>query len=149
MICHRYYRVPLLICLLLPGCATQMQPKSSYRPPAGATPTEKGSLDTGQLEATAGNKGDKLGAEVIRSELDGDERVVEIRVPINPDLVDQVQVMTLDGSTVNQSREAQIIHNYETNNVGIWIRVPTKEKTGFRLKLIDQSDEFWPPVRQQ
>jgi hypothetical protein len=63
--------------------------------------------------------------------------------------VDQVQVMTLDGSTVNQSREARIIHNYETNNVGIWIRVPTRDSVGFRLKLIDQSDDIWPPVRQQ
>jgi hypothetical protein len=126
-----------------------MQPKSTYRPPPGASPTENGSLDTGQLEATAGNKGDQIGAEVISSELDGEEKVVQIRVPINPDLVDQVQVMTLDGSTVNQSREARIIHNYETNNVGIWIRVPTRDSVGFRLKLIDQSDDIWPPVRQQ
>jgi hypothetical protein len=126
-----------------------MQPKSTYRSPPGAAPMESGSLDTGQLEATAGHKGDKIGAVVVNSELDGEEKVVEIRVPIDPDLVDQVQVMTLDGETVNQSREARIIHNYETNNVGIWIRVPSRENVGFRLKLIDQSDDIWPPVRQQ
>ena len=149
MIFHQYYRVPLLICLLLQGCAGQMQPKSTYRPPPGAAPMENSSLDTGQLESTAGNKGDKIGAEVISSEVIDDEQLIEIRVPIDPDLVDRVYVTTPEGETVNQSREAQIIHNYETNNVGIWIRVPTKEKTGFRLKLIDEPDDVWPPMRQQ
>jgi len=149
MICNRYYRVPLLVCLLLQGCASQMQPKSTYKPPPGAAPTENSSLDTGQLETTVGHRGDQLGAEVISSELDGEEQVIEIRVPIDPDLVDQVYVMTPEGDTVNQSREARIIQNYETNNVGIWIRVPTSEKAGFRLKLIDQPDDAWPPVRQQ
>lgn len=149
MICLRNYRVPLLVCLLLQGCAGQMQPKSTYRPPPGAAPMESGSLDTGLLESTAGTRGDKIGAEVISSEVTDDEQVIEIRVPIDPDLVDRVYVTTPDGQAVNQSREAQIIHNYETNNVGIWLRVPTKEKTGFRLKLIDEPDDVWPPMRQQ
>ena len=47
------------------------------------------------------------------------------------------------------SSEARIVQDYETNNVGIWLRVPTKEKAGFRLKLIDHPDDDWPPVRQQ
>lgn len=148
MTCNRYC-LALLVYLLVPGCASQLQPKSGYRPPPGATSMEKGSIDTGQLETTAGHKGDQIGAEVISSEVDGDEQVVEIRVPIDPALVDQVYVMTPEGSNVNQSREARIIQNYEDNNVGIWIRVPSKEKVGFRLKLIDQSDDPWPPVRQQ
>lgn len=149
MICNLYYRVPVLICLLLQGCAGGMQPKYTYRPPAGAAPMESGAIDTGQLESTVGNKGDKIGAEVMSTKVDGDEQLIEIRVPIDPDLVDQVYVMTPEGGMVKQSRGAQIIQNYEDNNVGIWIRVPTKEKTGFRLKLIDQSDDVWPPVRQQ
>jgi hypothetical protein len=126
-----------------------MQPKSTYHPPAGAAPMENSAIDTGQLESTVGNKGDRLGAEVMSTEVIGDEQLIEIRVPIDPDLVDQVYVMTPEGGMVKQSRGAQIIQNYENNNVGIWIRVPTKEKTGFRLKLIDESDDVWPPVRQQ
>jgi hypothetical protein len=123
-----------------------MQPKSTYRPPAGAAPMENKAVDTGQLEPTVGHKGDRIGAEVISSEVIGDEQLIEIRVPIDPDVVDQVYVTTPEGGPVNLSREAQINEN---NNVGIWIRVPTKEKFGFRLKLIDESDDVWPPVRQQ
>lgn len=149
MIFNRYYPVLLLICLLLQACSSQMQPKSTYRPPAGSAPVEKSSLDTGQMVTTVGHKDDEIGAEIISSEVIDDEELVEIRVPIDPDLVDQVQVMTPEGDAVNLSREARIVQDYETNNVGIWLRVPTEEKAGFRLKLIDHSDDEWPPVRQQ
>jgi len=149
MTSSRYYLVPILVGLLLQGCAGSLQPKSNYRPPAGATPMEKSAIDTGELEPRVGHKGDRLGAEVISTEVIGDEQLIEIRVPIDPDVVDQVYVTTPEGGMVRQSRDAQIIQNYENNNVGIWIRMPTREKTGFRLKLIDDSDDVWPPARQQ
>ena len=70
-------------------------------------------------------------------------------MPIQPDLVDQVQVLTSQGEPMPLSREARIVHNYETNNVGISVQVPKSENLGFRLKLIDHPDDEWPPLRQQ
>jgi hypothetical protein len=149
MMFERNLFISVLIGLLLQGCAGSMEPRSTYIPPPGAAPTESGSLDTGKLEPTVGYKEDQLGAEVVNTEVLGDMRSVEINVPIQPDLVDQVQVLTESGELIPLSRDAQIIHNYETNNVGITIRVPTDEKMGIRFRLIDHADDDWPPTRQQ
>lgn len=132
------------------GCAGSMQPRSTYIPPAGAAPAEKGSLDTGQLEPTVGYKEDQLGAEVVNTEVLGDMQLIEINVPIQPDLVDQIQVLTESGELIPLSGEAQIINNYETNNVGIIIRLPKSENPGLRFRLIDYvDDDDWPPMREQ
>ena len=139
----------LLAGLLLQGCASSMKPHSNYTPPPGSAPTENSSRETGHLDPTPGYEGDQLGAEVISSDDFGEMRSVEINVPIQPDLVDQVQVLTSEGEPMPLSREAQIIHNYETNNVGISIKVPKSDNLGFRLRLIDHPDKEWPPIRQQ
>jgi hypothetical protein len=149
MMSERNLFIPVLIGLLLQGCAGSMQPRSTYVPPPGAAPTEKGSLDTGQLEPTVGFKEDQLGAEVVSTEVVGDMQSIEINVPIQPDLVDQIQVLTESGEQIPLSRDAQIIHNYETNNVGITVQVPTSEKIGIRFRLIDHADDDWPPMRVQ
>jgi len=149
MMFERNLFLSVLVGLLLQGCTGSLEPRSTYIPPAGAPPMEKGSLDTGKLEPTVGYKEDQLGAEVVDTEVLGDTRSVEIIVPIQPDLVDQIQVLTESGEPIPLSRDAQIIHNYETNNVGIIIRVPTDEKMGIRFRLIDHADDDWPPTRQQ
>jgi hypothetical protein len=139
----------VLVCLLLQACASGLEPRSDYKPPAGAAPTEEKSIDTGELEATPGHRGDELGAEVIHYEEHDEYQSIHLNIPIEPDEVDQVEVMTPSGETIPQSREAQIVHDYETNNVGIKIHVPKTDNMGFRLKLIDHADDEWPPVRQQ
>jgi hypothetical protein len=139
----------LLICLLLTGCATSLKPHSRYAPPRGAAPTEGKAIDTGELRAQRGNRGDRLGAEVINTELIGDLRSIEINIPIEPDQVDQVDVIDSSGKSIRQSRQAEIVHDYETNNVGIKIQVPNSDNLGFRLRLIDNPDNNWPPLRQQ
>ena len=149
MMFERNLFLSVLVGLLLQGCTGSLEPRSTYIPQAGAPPMEKGSLDTGKLEPTVGYKEDQLGAEVVDTEVLGDTRSVEIIVPIQPDLVDQIQVLTESGEPIPLSRDAQIIHNYETNNVGIIIRVPTDEKMGIRFRLIDHADDDWPPTRQQ
>ena len=143
MMFERNLFISVLTGLLLQGCAGSMEPRSTYKPPAGAAPMEKGSLDTGKLEPTVGYKEDQLGAEVVNTEVLGDMRSVEINVPIQPDLVDQVEVLTESGEPIPLSRDAQSIHNYETNNVGISIQLPKSESTGFRLKLIDKPEDGW------
>ena len=123
-------------------------------PPPGASPQEVGDVDTGELKATAGHQGDQLGARVISSREVGDEQHIEIEVPIDPESVDQVQVYSTESGTGSGSvvltREAQIIQNYESNNVGISVRIPKSDNLGFRLKLIDHPDsDDWIPRRHQ
>ena len=68
---------------------------------------------------------------------------IEISVPIDPDSVDEVQVLDASGEPLPMSREATIVHNYETNHVGISIQLPKSENTGFRLQLIDKPEDGW------
>jgi hypothetical protein len=149
MMSERNLFISVLIGLLLQGCTGSLQPRSTYIPPPGAAPTEKGSLDTGQLEPTVGYKEDQLGAEVVNTEVLGDMQSIEINVPIQPDLVDQIQVLSESGEPIPLSRDAQIIYNYETNNVGITVQVPKSENLGLRFRLIDHADDDWPPMREQ
>jgi len=134
----------VLVGLFLQGCAgSGLQSQTEHRPLSGAELNEGGSLDTGVLEPTVGHKGDKLGAEVVSSEVFGELQSIEINVPIDPDSVDQVHVLDESGEPLPMSRKATIVHNYETNNVGISIQLPKSEKTGFRLKLIDKPEDGW------
>ena len=144
MMSYRNLLYLVLVGLFLQGCASSgLQSQTKHRPPPGAELNEGGSLDSGLLEPTVGHKGDKLGAEVVNSEISGELQSIEINVPIEPDSVDQVQVLDASGEPLPMSREATIVHNYETNNVGISIQLPKSENTGFRLKLIDDPEEGW------
>ncbi len=137
-----------MLSLLLQACAGNLEPQSTYVPPPGASPTEIKSVDTGELEARTGAREDELGAEVIRYDENDEYQTIELSIPMQ-DEVDQVEVYTPSGETVPQSRQAQIVHDYETNNVGIKLHLPNTENTGFRFKLIDHEDDDWPPMRQQ
>ena len=144
MMSYRNLLYLVLVGLFLQGCASSgLQSQTKHRPPPGAELNEGGSLDSGLLEPNVGHKGDKLGAEVVNSEIIGELQTIEIKVPIEPDSVDQVQVLDASGEPLPMSREATIVHNYETNNVGISIQLPKSENTGFRLKLIDEPEEGW------
>ena len=137
----------VLIGLFLQGCASSgLQSQTQHRPPPGTEVNEGGSLDTGLLEPTVGHKGDRLGAEIVSSEISGELQSIEINVPVDPGSVDQVQVMTESGEPLPMSRQATIVNNYETNSVGISIQMPTDKNLGFRLKLIDDPEGSWYPV---
>jgi hypothetical protein len=134
----------VVVGLLLQGCASSdFESQTKHRPPPGAELNEDGSLDSGLLEPNVGHKDDNPGAEVVSSEISGELQSIETNVPIEPDSVDQVQVLDASGEPLPMSREDTIIQNYETNNVGISIQLPKSENTGFRLKLIDKPEDGW------
>jgi hypothetical protein len=144
MMSYRNLLYLVVVGLFLQGCASSgLQSQTKYRPPPGAELNEGGSLDSGLLEPNVGPTDDKPGAEVVRPEDSGELQSIEINVPIEPDSVDQVQVLDASGEPLPMSREATIVHNYETNNVGISIQLPKSEDTGFRLKLIDKPEDGW------
>ncbi len=143
-------RIPaFLCCLWLAGCATSLEPKGGYTPPRGAAPMENKAVETGELKAEPGAKGDKIGAEIVNTESLGDLQSIEIKVPAKAGEVDEVQVIDSSGQQYRLTREAEIIQNYENNDVGIKIEVPNSKNMGFRLRLIDHPDDDWPPIRQQ
>ena len=139
----------VLVALVSQGCASSMHSRSSHRLPPGIASSGGSSLDTGLLEPSVGYRGDRLGAEVVNSEISGELQSIEINVPIEPGAVDRIEVMTQSGESMPMSRQATIVHNYETNNVGISIQVPKSENLRFRLKLIDDPRDEWYPVRDR
>lgn len=144
MMSYRNLLYFVLMGLFLQGCASSgLQSETKYPPPARAELNEDGSLDSGLLEPAVGHKGDKPGAEVVNPETSGGLQSVDINVPVEPGSVDQVQVLDASGNPLPMSREATIMHNYETDNVGISTQLPNSEDTGFRLKLIDKSEDLW------
>jgi hypothetical protein len=145
----RNHFLALLLCLSLAGCANSLEPQSTYTPPPGAAPMENKSVNTGELKAEPGHKDDITGAEVVNTESLGDLQTIEVIVPIEPSEVDDVRILGSDGDPVTMTREAEIVHNYETNYVGIKFQVPKSDNLGFRLQLIDHPDDDWPPVRHQ
>lgn len=110
---------------------------------------EMKSVESDELRFERGARGEKLGAEVLQSETEGDLQSIELRIPLPPEEVDQIEVMSPSGEPVRMSREAEIIRNYETGDVGIKLQIPKSKNMGFRLKLIDHPDDDWPPMRQQ
>lgn len=130
--------LPALACLLLTACAGGLRPQSSDAPPPPvAAPTQAGVVVSDELRFERGHRGNKLGAEVIGTEVYGDQQIVEVRIPLPPDEVDQVQVLSPSGEPLKMSRETEIIRNYEINNVGIRFQTPKTGNLTFRLKLID------------
>jgi hypothetical protein len=136
MMSARSLLFPVLVALVSQGCAS-VHPRSNHPLPPDTLSSGISSLDTGLLEPNIGYRGDRLGAEVVNAEISGDLQSIEINVPIEPDAVDRIQVMTQSGELLPMSRQATIVRNYETNNVGITIQLPKSENLRFRLKLIE------------
>lgn len=149
MTSDRNHLLTLLLCLWLAGCAGSLEPQSIYAPPRGAALMENNSVNTSELKAEIGNRGDLLGAEVVNTQSLGDLQSIEVNIPIEPGQVDKVLIMGPGGDPVNMTREAEIIHNYETNNVGIKFKVPKSDNLRFQLQLIDHPGDEWPSIRLQ
>ena len=130
----------VLACLLMQACASGLEPQSGDSPPPDAAPVEEKSVDSGQPQVRPGERGAELDAEIIRYEEYDEYQSIELNVPIEPGQVDQ-------GEMFPRSRQEQIVHDYETDNVGIKIPPKNSGNMGFRLKLIDE--EQWPPGPQR
>jgi len=123
-------------CLILQGCAKAYQSKS--KTPQQAVPLPQPRIfETDYLEATPGYRGNVLGAEIIDAEIGDEQQIIEINLPIDPDQVDQVRVMSPSGEKLKQTKEAEILRDYESDTVGLKIFLPRRESPGFRLRLID------------
>lgn len=124
----RIFMLTVLTCLLSLAHASGLETQSSDSPPPDAAPMEENSVDSGQPRVRSGERGDEL----------------DLSLPNDPD---QGEVMTPAGEDFPRSRQEQIVHDYETDNVGIKIPPKNSDSMGFRLQLIDERQ--WPPGPQQ
>ena len=127
------------ILILTSSCtSTKSKPLFNNAPPPPVTV-----LETDTLQAKPGHTGKLLGASVETSKSDpgSDQQIIEINVPVNPDQVDEVQVISESGETIKQKRAAEIIRNYESDNVGITIFLSKEKNMSFKLRLIDNIEE--------
>jgi len=146
----RIFMLTVLACLLSQASASGLETQSSDSPPPDAAPMEEKSVDNGQLQVRSGERGAELDLEIIRYEEYDEYQSIELSAPIDPgqvDPVDQGEVMIPSEEMFPRSRQEQIVHDYETDNVGIKIPPKNSGSMGFRLQLID--DRQWPPGPQQ
>jgi hypothetical protein len=95
-------------------------------------------IETGILQNVPGFTGDVLGAEVIAiTTVENDIQVIDIVIPVNPDDVDQVRVLTPDGKPLKQRRAMEILMDHENNEIGVVLRLSKTDKLGFKFRLID------------
>ena len=129
--------LPIVLMLSACGIAKNKEPDQLAAPPRMA-------METDLLTATPGYTGKILGAEVLASESGplGEEQIIEINVPIDPDQVDRVEVISATGETIKQRRTAEILRNYENDNVGITLFLSREKNWRFKLKLIDNKEDY-------
>ncbi len=118
-----------VIALLLSACATVE--KSAPAPPKV--------YRTGTMKAVTGSTGDVFGSEVERISILSDDTIqaIDISVPIPPEQIDQVEVISASGNEVEQLREAEIRASDGSAGTDITVYLPRNRKLQFRLKLID------------
>lgn len=116
---------------------------AKHAPPDQLTAPPRMVLETDVLTARPGYTGKILGAEVLASEPDplGQEQIIEINVPVDPDKVDRIEVISPSGETIKQRRTAEILRNYENDNVGITLYLSKEKNWSFKLKLIDNMED--------
>jgi len=85
-------------------------------------------LETGVLQNVTGYKGDVLGAEIISvtTAADSTSEVIEISVPIDPELADRVSVVSPSGRPLKLTDPMDLSLDHENERVGINITLPQK-----------------------
>ena len=99
-----------------------------------------GILMSDVLKLESGYTGNVLGAQVldVTATEDHDVQLVEVQIDIEPEKVDRVQVISTAGVPIKTDRKAQILRDYEQNNVGIKLYLPRQKGWQFKLRLIDE-----------
>ena len=99
--------------------------------------------ETTFLRAKEGYTGDQLGAEVKKVSVDqeAEVRLVEVHIPYDPDRVDNIQIITESGKPLNRDSIAEVLNDYENDNIGIKFYLPRQKNWVFKVKLVDDTYE--------
>jgi len=100
-------------------------------------------VETGVLQNVIGYRGDVLGAEVVSIFVSEDDlwEIIELSIPIDPDLADRVSVVSPSGKRIELESPPEISRDDENNKVGIILKRPKQARLGFKIRLIDLPDE--------
>lgn len=103
-----------------------------------ADPGERVERDSGLLQAEPGFRGDRLGVEVERVTETEDGRLeIDLHLPLQADMVDEVEVLGPRGRPLDLGKEPQIRPDDDERGVGLRLFVPKSSNLEFRLRLID------------
>ena len=134
----------VLLIMLIHGCAVGTGSSiTNSESQNNLLPSMATGLDTGYLQATPGFKGDVIGAKVesVDTSPDGQFDTIAISVPLDPQQVDQVQVISGSGKIIKQPSAVEVVRDYENNKVEIRFLLSKQNNFGFKLKLIDLPDD--------
>lgn len=124
-----YPKLLIACCLMLQGLISGCQAQNTIIQDVNELPPEGvPKLETVILQRVEGYKGDLLGAEVISitsAETDALE-VIELSVPIDPEVVDQVTVVGPSGQLLELGEPIEISPNQEKSSAGIILTLPKK-----------------------
>lgn len=124
-----YPKLLIACCLMLQGLISGCQAQNTIIQDVNELPPEGvPKLETVILQRVEGYKGDLLGAEVISitsAETDALE-VIELSVPIDPEVVDQVSVVGPSGQLLELGEPIEISPNQEKSSAGIILTLPKK-----------------------
>ena len=139
-----YPKLLIGCCLMLQGMISGCQVQNTIIQDVNKLPPpEAPTLETAILQRIDGYKGDVLGAEIV-SITPGENdalHVIELSVPIDPEIVDQVTVIDPSGQLLDIGEPIEISPDQEKGGVGIILTLPKKKKIGFKIKLIDLPDD--------
>jgi hypothetical protein len=105
------------------------------------TPTSTTIAETTYLKAKEGYTGNQLGAEVKEVSIDegAETRLIEVHIPFDPEKVDRIQIVTESGKILKKDRVAEVLKDYENDNIGIKFYLPKQKNWVFKVKLIDDT----------
>ena len=130
------YGILLLFLLMVGSVAAE---NSSHTEKQNLLPTIS---ETATLRAKEGYIDGQLGAEVKEVTIDQENegRLVEVHIPVDPEKVDEIEVVPESGQPLKGDRIEQVIKDYENDNVGIKFYLPKQKNWVFKIKLTDQND---------
>ncbi len=131
-----------LCALLAAGCA----PKHKGRRVglANAPPPSLQAIESGNLRAEPGFTGDRIGVRILGvTDLPDEElQAIDLDVPLDAGQIDRVEIFAPGGRPIEQPKDAEIKPLPNPDNAGIRIFLPKRKDLEFRIKLIDEPDNF-------
>ena len=131
-----------LCALLAAGCA----PKHKGRRVglADAPPPSLSEIESGDLRAEPGYTGDRIGVRILGvTDLPDEElQAIDLDVPLDAGRIDRVEIFSPGGRPIEQSKDAEIRPLPKPDNAGIRIFLPRSKDLEFRIKLIDEADDY-------
>ncbi len=138
------FRSTFACCLLLPGISAPCLAQIVIDPEANESSAQQATtLETGILQNLVGYKDDVLGALVIKITAGEDSvsEVIEISIPVNPELVDRVSVVSESGTALKFLEPMKISLDHAGSKVGIILTLSGNSRIRFKIKMVDLPDE--------